>query len=634
MPKYIKMFTFCCYNIRNGRLFPSKTIKKTGESRVFKMKKAKLRILSLILASLILMSAISLMACEGGNTPGNTDDSTEPPETTAEPAQPLEIIKDGQLNYKIIVPARADDSVLALAALLTNNIKKWYGIECSYGFDAMTPTSDDACEILIGDTDRPESAEAIEGLRSRDYAMMIYGKKLVLNGPNSTMVERAVNAFVDFILLAQYAAGSHDVIMQPTEAQRGLSNYKIKECNILGVSIKDYTIVYQSDLFSAKRLAIRLAAHISDCTGYELPVVSDKTDAAAHEILIGNTSRGGVKLRGAALGAYSATVSGSSLCFGAENLFGYMNLYNYLKDELFVGERLDISADYTAAGEGSPEEEATLSVEQQGEYRVMFFNILGNCDTALYPTAQRNQTAAEALIAMAPDAFGLQECSPNSRGSDSIVRTLYLAGYVEVPVTANNSNSTNYTPLFYKKNKFNVVECGYHLYDDGQKDKSKSITWGVLEDKATGRRFAVCSTHYSYKSEASAARMKDSEQLIAVNDQIKQKYNCPIISGGDLNCKTPTSEYKALLTAGLLDMQKLATVTEDSNTTHTYPEYDTKAGLYLKLYRPSKSYVDAIDHALLYNGDGVRVNRFEILTLEYTLLSADHCPLLVDFDIN
>ncbi len=597
------------------------------------MKKTNFRFLSLILALLTVLSACSLVSC-GDDNRGTPNESTEPQETTAPVAEPLEIIKDGALNYKIIVPARADDSVLSLAALLTNNIKKWYGIECSYEFDSVTPASDGAYEILIGDTDRPESAAAIDGLRSRDYVMRIYGNKLVLGGPNAKMVERAVNAFVDFVLLAQYASGSKDVIMNVSDEQSGISDYKIQECLILGIPLKEYTIVYQSDLFSAKRLAIRLATYLSESTGYELAVVGDKTAAAEHEILIGNTSHGGVSIGGASLGAYSAIVSGTSLCFGAENLFGYMNLYNYLTNELFVGERLEISADYTAAGDGAPEEEAKLSVERHGEYRVMFFNVLGNCDISLYPTAQRNQTAAEALIAMSPDAFGLQECSPNSRGADSIVRTLTAAGYAEAPVTANNSNGVNYTPLFYKKDKFNIIECGYHLYDDGQNDKSKSITWAVLEDKSNGKRFAVCSTHYSYKSEASAARMKDSQQLIALNEQIKQKYNCPVISGGDLNCKTPTSEYKALISGGFSDMQKLAAVTEDSNTTHTYPEYDTDAGLYLKIYRPAKTYVDAIDHAMLYNGENVKVNLFDVLTLEYTLISADHCPLLVDFDLN
>lgn len=599
------------------------------------MKKTKIRFVSFILVLTMALSLCLLASCGGGDNGGDTtSDTTKPQETASSAAEPLEIIRDGNLNFKIIISARADDSVLSLAALLTNNIKKWYGIECSYEFDSVTPTTDDACEILIGDTDRPESAAAVEGLRSRDWAMQIYGKKLVLCGPNAKMTERAVNAFVDLVLLSQYASGSGDVIMQPTDAGIHTADYKIDECLILGTPIEEYTIVYRSDLFSAKRLAIRLATYLSESTGYELSVVSDKTAAAEHEILIGNTSHGGVSVDGVALGAYSAAAIGNSLCFGAQNLFGYMNLYTYLTEELFVGEKIEISAAYNASGDGAPEEEAELSVVRHGEYRVMFFNILGNCDTSLYPTAQRNQTAAEALIAMSPDAFGLQECSPNSRGADSIVRTLTSAGYAEVAVKATNSNGVNYTPLFYKKDKFGIIECGYHLYDDGQNDKSKSITWAVLEDKSNGKRFAVCSTHYSYKSEASAARMKDSQQLIALNEQIKQKYNCPIISGGDLNCKTPSSEYKALIGGGLSDMHDIAAVTEDSNSTHTYPEYDTDAGLYLKIYRPAKEYVDAIDHAMLYNGDGVKVNLFNILTLEYTLISADHCPLLVDFDLN
>ena len=59
-------------------------------------------------------------------------------------------------------------------------------------------------------------------------------------------------------------------------------------------------------------------------------------------------------------------------------------------------------------------------------------------------------------------------------------------------VTVTNSYKTNYTPLFYNKDRLKVIDSGYHLYSDGANDKSKSITWAVFEDISNGKRFAVC----------------------------------------------------------------------------------------------------------------------------------------------
>ena len=49
---------------------------------------------------------------------------------------------------------------------------------------------------------------------------------------------------------------------------------------------------------------------------------------------------------------------------------------------------------------------------------------------------------------------------------------------------------------------------------------------------------------------------------------------------------------------------------------------------------PTKAYSSAIDHALLYNKSTLTPKMFRVLLHDYTLLSSDHCPVMVDFDIN
>lgn len=600
------------------------------------MRKTHIRLCSVLLALVMLISAAALAACNGRQ---DGSDGTSSGEATSEPVpaeKALTIFADGKMNFRIIRPVKTSDAVVKAAMDLASQLSKYFGVEITAERDVLFPAAEntDTFEILVGDTDRPESAEAVKGLKTRDFACAIYGNKIVLNGTSAAMVTRAVNSFVDSVILPKVADGAKVFEMTPDDSRIVRSAYRIQECTVLGTDLSEYTLVYpDAGPFSAQRTAILLSNYVEEKAGVKMPVVSDKTEAAAHEIRIGKTSRGGISLTDYKLGEYSGAIVDGTLCFGAGNLFGYMNLYKYFTDTLFNDTTVTVSDGFKASGDGSPEEEAEFSVKRDGEFRVMFFNVLGNCDMSVVPTQQRNQTAAEALIALAPDAFGLQECSHNSRGASSIIKTLAASGYIEVDATATNSNKVNYTPLLYNKNKLRVIDKGYHLYSDGAGDKSKSITWGVFEDIATGKRFAVCSTHFAWKADADAARMKDAAQLLEVNNTIKQKYDCPIISGGDFNCKIASSPFKALTQGGMVDIYNIAAVKENSNTTHTYPEYDKEKGLYLKIFTTQKNYTDAIDHSLLYNGDKVTPQRFDVIKLEYTLISADHCPLLIDFDL-
>ena len=77
---------------------------------------------------------------------------------------------------------------------LASQLSKYFGVEITAERDVLFPAAEntDTFEILVGDTDRPESAEAVKGLKTRDFACAIYGNKIVLNGTSAAMVTRAV----------------------------------------------------------------------------------------------------------------------------------------------------------------------------------------------------------------------------------------------------------------------------------------------------------------------------------------------------------------------------------------------------------------------------------------------------------
>lgn len=605
------------------------------------MKKTKY--ISLLLAVVMLASVLLLAAC-GKEKPDDTTGDTTPaaPDTTAEPvSDELTIFADGKSEFSVVY-ASGSSKAQKYAEQIARELSRFTSVTFTAVSDAERPLAEyaDSYEILVGMTDRPESSEKTADLRYKDYTATVAGKKIIIGAREESMIKNAATYFIDMVILTQIVENPTNpkVVMSAENSHTYIQNadYVVKSFNINGTPITDYRIVYpEAGPYSARRTALVIRYLISYRAGYLLPIVGDSSVVTANEIIVGKTAHGGEDLSGAAAGSYSVKLEGGNLYISADGMLGYETVCDYFDNEVIKGAEINIDASVAKSGSGTAEKDAELLSTRGGNYRVMFYNILGNCDTSKYPTRERNQLAAEILISLAPDVFGLQECSPNSRGAESIIKTLDAAGYSEVSVTVNNSNGVNYTPLLYNRAKFRVVDKGYVLFTGtASNDKSKSITWAVFEEIEGGKRFAVCSTHYNYKADANADRVKNAAQLVELNRTIAEKYNCPIISGGDLNCRADSEPFLNMLASGMQDLWTVSPVKEDLKTTHAYPTWNSDADLYFEYATPNGGYSAAIDHAVLYNGEKVIPKLFNVITLKYALLAADHCPLVVDFDIN
>ena len=405
--------------------------------------------------------------------------------------------------------------------------------------------------------------------------------------------------------------------------------------SLFGKNISDFRVVYPNGgVYSAERYARLFTSELSSSSGCVLEVGDDKKAEDGDLIVFGNTKFGGSDV--AARHGYEIKAEGGKLYINAECMVGWDAALEYLTGKMFASGDVDIAEGFTASGAGTPDGDGKYFDQKTGEYRVIFNNILGNCDTSLYPTPTRNQMAAELHLEFSPDVIALQECSANSRGASSYIKTLNEHGYAEVIVKVTNSTGNNSTPLLYRTDVLDIVDSGYHLYDDGAGDNSKSITWAVFKDKKGTDTFAVFSTHFYYTSDdkGNAARIIDAKEITDLAAQVSSKYGCAVIAGGDLNCALSSQPYQNLLKGGWTDAQKVAAVTENLKSWHSYPEYNKELKLYDTMTLPTGEYSGAIDHCILYNPSTVKVNLFNIVTEEYALLSADHCPVLVDFTIN
>jgi endonuclease/exonuclease/phosphatase family metal-dependent hydrolase len=272
-------------------------------------------------------------------------------------------------------------------------------------------------------------------------------------------------------------------------------------------------------------------------------------------------------------------------------------------------------------------------MHENAQYRIMTSNVWGNCgDKAI---ANRDDLLAGIFIRYMPDVLGLQEVSPKSRAEKINLIELLESCYTEVEVDIS-PYTNNYTPLLYLKDKYTVEDKGYHNYSGLNDKDSKSITWAVLACNSSGKRFAVCNTHYYWKSDdpGKEARINNSAELLQVVHDILERHPVPVFCIGDFNCSASSDPAQKLFSQGFADTQSAAIArASDSNAHHPYPEWDETTETFINGPAPTGVYARAIDH-IYYTGENVTVWVYDTVLSQDALDASDHCPVYVDVSLD
>ena len=156
------------------------------------------------LASLLLCLALALtmmFACTPAD-PAEPDDSVEEDPTPEEPSVPMvDVAKDGVTAFRLIrgdLLTTADVTVQATVTLRQAMIDATGakpGITTDYD-----KVSQDIPEILIGDTNRPISAEKAADLAENEFVVYYDGKDIVLVGKTQIGTKKAVEYFIQTYL--------------------------------------------------------------------------------------------------------------------------------------------------------------------------------------------------------------------------------------------------------------------------------------------------------------------------------------------------------------------------------------------------------------------------------------------------
>ena len=590
------------------------------------------------------MALLMLLGAVGCNNetkdPEDTTESTsDSEEITTGPeadAQTYVIASNGETEFTIWLDRdlySSSDIKNRITDIITS-IKKKTGAELKMKTDNSATEADFAKPgILIGPTVFPESQAATAGARNQDYYVGFSGNKVLLYGNGEEGNLNALNYFYNKVIAGQKIENKTLKIDTSLSFQSS-KKYGIESVVCCGTELKEYTIVIpKTPTVNETHMAYNLAYHLSQHYGYHFEVVADNKGATDYEILVGNTSR---TTATAADNKFTIAAKDGKLQFVATDMRGYEAMFEYMKGTFFKsgsGAKYTIEDDYsyTADAPTSLTDGTILTTTSYGDVRVMIYNVYGYSGDMGGPDI-RQPLQREIIADYNPDIFGAQEYS--SAYHSNFTPLLKKLGYTEIQTSAG---SLNCTPLFYKADKYELIESGWHLYTLENNGNSKSFTWGAFKEKATGKQFIIFSTHFMYNQEGladpDAVRQQNAREISAKMLELKEKYpNTPIMMGGDLNSNPNSNPHRIMKDAGLVAAHELAPHKNLNNGYHAYPTYNHALKIYTQYVSVTGTTKNhAIDMA--YVLPGTTVKTFVSLTHLYPLWTSDHMPFIVELEL-
>ena len=265
--------------------------------------------LSMLLIALA--GALCLSGCGKGNgeetISGDTVTTSVTEETTGVQATPLSVVANGKTVYKVIRSDDASDTVMQASLTLRAAINEAYGVELGIGTDfekrGTDPSTRYAYEILVGETNRDESAEAKELIRYQDTIIAVMGSRVVISGGSDEAVAEAVDYFIE------HYVGGTELLLDGELRDICEGQYAKASLTLDGVDISEYTIVYASKY---KNAALEVAARIGQSCGTFMTVVNDSAEQVEREIVIGSTKHG-CEMTGMEYDSFNVAVRGKSI---------------------------------------------------------------------------------------------------------------------------------------------------------------------------------------------------------------------------------------------------------------------------------------------------------------------------------
>ncbi len=238
------------------------------------------RFIALLICALMLFSSCSGDVID----PIVTDPGVEQP-TEEKTEAPTHISLAG---YKLIRPSDASKQIVSAAVDMRKTLE---GVSenITIGDDWIKSGEElpaKALEILIGETNRPESAEACEGLLAGDFVLKYCAEsgRIVICGGSDEATIKAIEHFLEYCV--------KDGMVECSLSYLSAGQYAVSECILNGKNIEEYVIAIPKNADADEKYAAQLITDaVNEKTGISLGVAKDSDNPEGALILVGNTSK-------------------------------------------------------------------------------------------------------------------------------------------------------------------------------------------------------------------------------------------------------------------------------------------------------------------------------------------------------
>ncbi|MBQ8334338.1 MAG: endonuclease/exonuclease/phosphatase family protein [Clostridia bacterium] len=554
--------------------------------------------------SAILLCGI-FVSCGNGESHDTSISETE--ETAVQ--ETLSVTAEMLAEYEVIRPEYASEKLIRAASSVYQEV---HGLNDAVTFrhdfyrEGVDGLQMGECEILIGDTNRPQSREFLASLRADDYGFAMIDKCIVIAGHTDENTALAAQLFLETVNNAAGTGVFYDSAMDTVI--RG--EYAVDSFSINGVPVREYEILFGGRKFD-EAAAEKLREKIADQTGFVLNVTDESE--GEYVLYVGEEGAAEVELSADhADGTWSEystfmplTFTGNGCVFYGEDKLGAMNAVLYFEEmiegEIEKSEERSINIVLPEGGTASP-------AELPETLKAMSFNVLYK------DAAARSGRVIEIIRNYSPDTFGVQEASPTWMTK---LRGNLRDEYDYVGFGRDGGNQGEYNAIFYKKDVFDLIDSGTKYLSDTPDRKSKVpesslnriYTYALLETKSDGEQILFVNTHFDHTNDI--ARTKQAKVLA---DFLKANAQYPIVLSGDFNTAAGTTAYEEILDGGVENSMDLAQ-TKETGATYTN-------------YGKSKSVIDFI----FVNEEDIFVESYRVcgekIDGEYP---SDHHPVLIEY---
>lgn len=541
------------------------------------------------------------------DTVDTSGDQTE----SGEDADALNIVLNGKSEYRIIYPDNCEEYIKNYANELRQLIREKTRANVQVLTDGgANPANVSDNEILIGKTNRQESIEAYKRLEYNGSKALITKKKIVLAAHTSEAMGCSVNVLKKQLRISK---DSKSITVSKLNMYDS-GTYPVKKLTVGNYDLWDFAIVATSD--EAVALANNIRSLVGKASGVALDIYSSTSELSSNlkPLFIGDE-----KIPDGESDTYYlfGEVDGGVALYCQDSQArtrAYVDFQTAL--EVNAAETIDLLVAI------KPAKKQDGGQQTSADLKFMSFNVLNGWNTS--NIGNRDDKAAEQILAFAPDVLALQEFDDYYRNATGTpLTTLISEKYSEV-----NANQKSWNPIFYNKNTVTPIAYGHEEYSEGTSydtynyqgqigSKFRTITWVLLEHIESGTQFLVFNTHLDV--EGGKQSLQATELINKVSD-LKEMFGITnVFLMGDLNSNVNSQTAQGLFNYGFKDTHELAEVKDDLDSAGTKGE------------AIKESYSSAIDH-LYCMGDDINVWEYKTVTSVRDI--SDHCPIQIKLKIS